>query len=219
VASSFCSPTEAAALLDALPAADRALWAVAFYAGLRRGELVALRWEDVDLATGVIRVQRGWDAVEGEIAPKSRQGRRAVPVPVVLRDYLVEHRMSAAGDGRVFASDRQVRAQAERAAYSWGWKKEGGEWQPSGTPHPALPRVTLHDCRHTYASLMIAAGVNAKALSTFMGHANIAITIDLYGHLMPGSEAEAAELLGAYLARAAEPTSPETSPEPVQTAA
>ena len=66
---------------------------------------------------------------------------------------------------------------------------------------------------------MIAAGVNAKALSTFMGHANIAITIDLYGHLMPGSEAEAADLLGAYLARAAEPASPETSPEPVETAA
>jgi integrase len=48
---------------------------------------------------------------------------------------------------------------------------------------------------------MIAAGVNAKALSTFMGHANIGITLDLYGHMMPGSEAEAATLLDAYLAR------------------
>ena len=52
---------------------------------------------------------------------------------------------------------------------------------------------------------MIAAGVNAKALSTFMGHANIAITLDRYGHLMPGSEAEAAGLLDAYLERAARP--------------
>jgi integrase len=48
---------------------------------------------------------------------------------------------------------------------------------------------------------MIAAGVNAKALSTFMGHANIGITLDLYGHLMPGSQAEAATLLDAYIAR------------------
>jgi len=48
---------------------------------------------------------------------------------------------------------------------------------------------------------MIAAGVNAKALSTYMGHANIGITLDLYGHLMPGSQAEAASLLNAYLAR------------------
>ena len=57
----------------------------------------------------------------------------------------------------------------------------------------------MHACRHTFASYMIAAGVNAKALSTYMGHANIAITLDLYGHLMPGNENEAAEMLDAYL--------------------
>ena len=67
---------------------------------------------------------------------------------------------------------------------------------------------------------MIAAGVNAKALSTYMGHANIAITLDLYGHLMPGSEAEAATLLDAYLAReVGGSTSPSTSPGLVETAA
>jgi len=65
-----------------------------------------------------------------------------------------------------------------------------------------LPVLVLHGARHTFASLMIAAGVNAKALSTYMGHANIAVTLDLYGHLMPGNEAEAADLLDAYLARA-----------------
>ncbi|MDP9294059.1 MAG: tyrosine-type recombinase/integrase, partial [Actinomycetota bacterium] len=181
------SPVEAADRLAALDLADRPLWATAFYAGLRRGELIGLRWEDVDLATGVIHVRRGWDAVEGEIAPKSRQGRRAVPIPAVLRDHLVEHRMSSVGEGHVFASDRQVRRQAERAGKRW--TDEGHD------------RLTLHDARHTYASLMIAAGVNAKALSTFMGHATIGITLDLYGHLMPGSQAEAATLLDDYLAR------------------
>jgi integrase len=65
-----------------------------------------------------------------------------------------------------------------------------------------LKRITMHECRHTFASLMIAAGVNAKALSTFMGHANISITLDRYGHLMPGSEEEAAGLMDAYLVRA-----------------
>jgi len=60
--------------------------------------------------------------------------------------------------------------------------------------------VTPHECRHTFASLMIAAGVNAKALSTFMGHAAIGIRLDLYGHPMPGSEAEAAALLDGYVA-------------------
>ena len=67
-----------------------------------------------------------------------------------------------------------------------------------------LERITLHESRHTFASLMIAAGVNAKALSTYMGHANINITLDKYGHLMPGNEGEAADLLDAYLERAAE---------------
>jgi integrase len=55
------------------------------------------------------------------------------------------------------------------------------------------------ECRHTFAALMIAAGVNAKALQTYMGHANISITLDQYGHLMPWSENEAAGLLDAYL--------------------
>ena len=63
-----------------------------------------------------------------------------------------------------------------------------------------LDRLGLHEARHTFASLMIAAGVNAKALSTYMGHATISITLDRYGHLMPGNETEAAGLLDAYLA-------------------
>jgi integrase len=66
-----------------------------------------------------------------------------------------------------------------------------------------LDGLTLHECRHTYASFMIAAGVNAKALSTYLGHASIAITMDRYGHLMPGNEAEAAGLLDAFLSAAA----------------
>ncbi|HMO01020.1 MAG TPA: tyrosine-type recombinase/integrase, partial [Miltoncostaeaceae bacterium] len=74
------SPEEAAALLAALPARDRAVWATALYAGLRLGELTALRVEDVDLAAGRISVERSWDPQEGAIEPKSRSGRRRVPI-------------------------------------------------------------------------------------------------------------------------------------------
>jgi integrase len=70
-------------------------------------------------------------------------------------------------------------------------------WELAG-----LERVTFHECRHTFASLSIAAGVNAKALQSYMGHASIQTTFDLYGHLMPGSEDEAAGLLDSYLTRA-----------------
>jgi integrase len=164
-------------------ARDRALWATAIYAGLRRGELMALRREDVDLASGVNDVRRGWDRVEGEVAPKSKQGRRKVPVPAALRDRLAEHLIDVPG-GRVFIGleDSYERGRAAAAA--------------AGAEPP-----TLHECRHGYASLMLAAGVNMKALSTFMGHANIRITLDQYGHLLPGAEDEAAGLLDAFLAR------------------
>jgi len=70
-------------------------------------------------------------------------------------------------------------------------------WEAAG-----LEPIGLHECRHTFASLMIAAGVNAKALSTFIGHTSITITLDRYGHLFPGSEKEAAGLLDTYLERA-----------------
>jgi integrase len=188
----IASPSEAAALVAALPAGDRALWATAMYAGLRRGELMALRWEDIDLAGGVIRVERSWDVKEGVIGPKSAVGRRSVPIAAVLRDHLVEHRMSGAGEGLVFGRTPEAPFSPGRVS-----DRAASAWATAG-----LDAVTLHECRHTFASLMIAARVNAKALSTYMGHANVSITLDRYGHLMPGNEEEAAGLLDAYLARA-----------------
>jgi integrase len=62
-----------------------------------------------------------------------------------------------------------------------------------------LKPILLHEFRHTYAAFMIAAGVNAKALSTYMGHSTITMTLDRYRHLMPGNEDEAAEMLERYL--------------------
>jgi integrase len=87
-------------LIAALPVGERALWATAFYAGLRRGELRALRWSDVDLEAGVIHVCRGWDddPEVGEIEVKSDAGRRRVPLVGVLRALMVEHR-DATGRG------------------------------------------------------------------------------------------------------------------------
>lgn len=222
----FCSSVEAAELIAALPVADRALWATAFYAGLRRGELTGLRWEDVDLVANEIRVERGWDAVEGDIASKSRQGHRKVPLPAILHAFLWDHRV-ANDDPRVCGSPRAIRSSIEAATKTWastcecGHAREAhdercGESGCACSRFAGLVPVTPHEARHTYASLMIAAGVNAKALSVFMGHANIAVTIDLYGHLMPGSEAEAAGLLDTYVSRA---TSPATSPGTTPTAA
>jgi integrase len=67
-----------------------------------------------------------------------------------------------------------------------------------------LTAIGLHECRHSYAAYAIAAGINTKALSTYMGHSSITITIDRYGHLLPGNESEAASLLDNWLAAAAQ---------------
>lgn len=187
-------PNEAGKLLAALPIDDRALWATALYAGLRRGELQALRWEDVDLDAGVLRVDRSWDDKERIlIEPKTLAGRRKVPIPAVLRALLLEHRLrTGRREGLVFGVGSEtpfcpsaVRRRAQRA-----WLKS------------SLQAITLHEARHTFASLMIAAGVNAKALSSYMGHSSVTITYDRYGHLMPGNENESVALLDAYLANA-----------------
>jgi integrase len=191
----IASPREGASLLAALPVGDRAIWATAMYAGLRRGELRALRARSLDVRAGLIDVERGWDDVEGEIETKGRN-RRRVPIPGVLREHLLEHvmRTGRREDDLVFgatvAEPFNPKHLTDRADAAWTAAE--------------LVRITLHECRHTFASLMIAAGVNAKALSEYMGHANIAITFDRYGHLFPGNEQEAADLLDAYLTRTEE---------------
>lgn len=174
---------------------DRALWATALYAGLRRGELMALRWRDVDVANGAIHVERAYDPVAAEfVDPKSRAGRRRVPVAGALRDALLDLRVGldqvdpdalVLGDAPADPFDYDAMIARTRAA----WK--AAELEPVG----------LHAARHTCASVMIAAGVNVKALSEFLGHASITITLDRYGHLLPGSIAEAATLLDTFLDR------------------
>ena len=202
----IASPTEATELLDALATwpstrEDVALWATAMYAGLRRGELQALRWDDVELDKGILSVRRSWDTKEGVIEPKSRAGTRNVPVGTALRGHLLEHhlKLGRPAAGFVFArangipfSPSSVRLRALSA-----WKNDTERRQELGLP-PLSP-IGFHECRHTFASLMIAAGVNAKALSTYLGHSSIQLTFDLYGHLMPGNEAEAASMLDSYL--------------------
>jgi integrase len=202
----IASPEEAAALLALLGEDDRAIWATAMYAGLRSGELQELRWSDVDLAAGIIRVERSYDPKERQVVEtKSRAGRRRVPVAAVLRDQLLEHKMrTGRGEGLVFGPDgeRRFDHSSLRSRARTAWARETTRRQKADPKAPAVEPIGLHECRHTFASLMIAAGVNAKALSSYMGHANIAITLDRYGHLMPGNEDEAAGLLDAYLARA-----------------
>jgi integrase len=209
----IASPEEARELLDALHESDRAIWATALYAGLRLGELRALRWTDVDLEARVIRVERGWDAKEGEQAGKSAAARRTVPLIARLAPYVAAHKLATGrdGDALVFGATAELPFEPStvnrRALAAWGYRS-GRNPDPDGprtialkAREDALERIGLHECRHTFASLLIASGANVKAISTIMGHATIAITFDTYGHLLPGGEAEARDRLDSYLDR------------------
>lgn len=190
----IASAKEAEQLLAALPYPDRAVWATALYAGLRSGELQALNWSCVDLARGIIRVERSYDPrARVMVPPKSKAGQRRVPIPAVLRDVLVEHRMDTDGEGLVFA-----RADG-RPFDNTGLRKRAHRfWAAAG-----LVPIGLHECRHTCASVLIASGINPKAIATFLGHASISVTFDLYGHLMPGGEDDALVRLDAFYVSAA----------------
>jgi integrase len=197
------SPAEAADLLAALPTGQRALWAVAFYAGLRRGELRGLRWSDVDDAVTEIRVQRGWDEVEGAIAPKSAKGIRRVPVAGALRLVLLEHRARTGrrGDDLVFGrtatepfTPTHVRKLALKA-----WEAENVRRREE--ERDELVPIGLHECRHTFVSLMVAAGRSLAEIGDYVGHSSQWMT-DAYRHLLDGARADAADALDALLTNA-----------------
>jgi integrase len=101
-------PDEATALLSALPLCDRAIWATALYAGLRLGELQALDWAHIDLETNLIHLERSWDRTAGFIEPKSRSGRRRIPITNTLRTHLLNHRLQqgTGGQGLAFPNTR-----------------------------------------------------------------------------------------------------------------
>jgi len=192
------APTEAATLLAALPLSEQALWATALYAGLRMGELQALDWTHIDLQNNLIQIERSWVRQAGYIEPKSRAGRRRVPITNTLRAHLLGHRLQQGrgGTGHVFPNhtgDKPFNPATtnKRAKQAW--------------THAGLTPISLHECRHSYATYMIAAGINPKALSTYMGHTSITITLDRYGHLLPGNEHQAATLLDNWLQLTARP--------------
>ena len=167
------------------------MWGTAFYAGLRRGELLAIRWSEIDLGRSELHVRRSWDQYSGVIDTKSDTSERTVPILGVLRSHLAQHKLATGGRDNDVAFGRThdlpfvpstVRSRALRA-----WKAVG------------LAPITLHEARHTFASLLIDSGANPKAVQEYMGHSTITETFDRYGHLMPGSRNEVRARMDAYL--------------------
>jgi hypothetical protein len=149
--------------------------------------------------------------VEGEIEPKSPAAKRAIPILSVLRGYLVEEAERTGRTGRdrffgrsahevFYASTVDGRAKRAWRAYNADEREAAaGE----GREPELLTLLTMHECRHTFASVLIDTGANPKAIQEVMGHSKIQTTFDVYGHLLPGSYDDIRARMDAYLAATA----------------
>lgn len=163
---------------------------------------MALDWSSVDLAARTITVERSYDAgSRSYVAPKTKKGRRVVPFPQQLLPFLLNARAERAF-GLVCGDDGQKpyvnTAVRKRALRAWGWNPL--TTPPTKLRPDALEPIKPHECRHTYASLMLGAGIDIVKVSKWLGHSSIQITVDRYGHLVPGDEVVAMQRFERYLA-------------------
>lgn len=198
----YLDADQVAALAEAIEPRFAAMVLVAAYGGLRFGELAALRRDRVDLLRGRVRVTETLADVNGELTfgpTKTRKGRRSVPLPRRTTEALGEHLATYAGarpDALVFTG--QGGQPLRRAPFRQVW------WLPA-VAAAGLEGVTFHDLRHTYVSLLIAAGANVKEVSTWAGHSSVAFTLDRYGHLYDEADEDMPDRLDAMLGPPHEP--------------
>jgi integrase len=176
--------------------------------GLRRGEISALRWRSVDLDAGQLAVVASTEQTKTGCREKeTKSGRcRTVALPALLVEELRRHRIRQAQAllqlGVRLSGDHHVVMQAD-----------GSPLQPNSLTHAftlflaekGLKRVRLHDLRHSHATHMLASGIHPKIASERLGHSKVGITLDLYSHVLPGMQSEAAarvdDMLKAAIAK------------------
>jgi integrase len=209
------SREEIAALIGAARAPYRALLATAVFTGLRQSELLGLVWGDVDFEAGVVRVRKQLGRDGARVEPKTAQARREVVMMPALGRILREHRLASSFSGEgdpVFASASGSALDHRNAS------RRGLE--PAVKRAKIGRRVTMHDLRHTFASLLVAEGLNVVFVSRQLGHADPSITLKVYSHLFDAAEhaARASAALEASFGNALETTGgngrePGTAPE------
>ncbi len=199
------STTEARALLAAARGLrNEARWSVALALGLRQGEALALRWEDIDLDSGTLTVKRSMQRLVGKglvfDEPKSRAGRRAIKLPNGLRDALRAHR-AAQLEERLAAGSEWQENGLLFAQINGRPIDPGSDWK-SWKALLALAGVRdarLHDARHTAATLLLQQGVSARVAMQILGHSQISLTLGTYSHVVPELAQEAADRIDRVL--------------------
>lgn len=196
-----------------------ALWAVLVTGGLRPGEALGLRWEDVDLEGGKIHIRHallrrglggGWRLTE----PKTKNGRRTVALPAVtvgaLRTWRTEQKRERLKAGAEYEDHGLVfttvfgqplhQSNLRRREYRDVLEAAGlGTYEKRGKRKVFKPGFRLYDLRHTCATLLLLAGENPKIVSERLGHSTVALTLDTYSHVLPSMQEQAAEKLETML--------------------
>ena len=182
-----------------------AAWHLLATTGLRRGELLGLRWSDVDLDAGRASIRQTVIAVKHDVSfgtPKTAKGRRQIALDpgsvAVLRDHRkrqLEQRVLLGSGWRdhdlLFTCVDGSPVHPER--FSREFDRRIARW--------SLPRIRLHDLRHTWATLALQSGIHPKVVSERLGHAGIGITLDVYSHVTPDMQADAALVVAGLLGR------------------
>ena len=183
------------------------IWHLLAMTGMRRGEALGLRWEDVDLEAGRLSVRRALipnGAVVVVSEPKTARGRRSV----ALDPETVEVLKRQAGQQ---LPDQVKKGDAWSDTGLVFTKEDGEAWHPEvvsrffrgAVKRSLLPEIRLHDLRHTHATLALRAGIHPKVVSERLGHATIAITLDTYSHAIPAMQEKAAALIAGLVFAAA----------------
>lgn len=199
-------PDEARAFLEAARGDDlEALYKLALSTGLRQGELLGLKWEDVNLDGAELRVNHALQRFGGSlhlVPPKTLRSRRSVPVPALAVEALRRHRATQR-DSRLLAGAR--------------WHETGlvftTKWGTPIEPRNAtrsfkrllakagIREIRFHDLRHSCATLLLVQGVSPRVVMEILGHSQISLTMNTYSHVIPAMQREAAARLDALLTR------------------
>lgn len=180
-----------------------ALWYLAANSGMRRGELLGLRWRNVDLDAHRLSVRHSIISVGYEITnsdPKTARGERTIELDgrtvEVLQDHrerqrTVQHDLGAGyrDHDLVFCRTDGTPNQPDLVTQAFGRRVSRSD----------VPRIRFHDLRHTHATIMLMAGIPPKIVSERLGHASVSFTMDVYGHVIPGMQAKAASTFADHV--------------------
>lgn len=170
---------------------------IAVTTGLRRGEILALRWQDIDIDSGQATIARSLEQTKNGLRykrPKTERGSRNVALPSYTIDVLNRHRAEQAERrlrlGPVYEDNNLICARDDGAAIPPDTLSTNFA---STIRRSKMPHVRFHDLRHTHATQLLKQGVHPKVVSERLGHSKIGITLDTYSHVMPGMQEDAAQ--------------------------